>query len=175
MIRTSLIRPAVAAATLLAGVGMALTTAAPAGAGPTAAHRCTTADLALHHTRHDLGAGQGYERIVFRNTSSSACYLSGFPGLSYVDKHGHQLGAPADRTGSSNGRITIAPGGAARAKVHFINNVSAVPGCYHQHQQAHAVGFRVYPPGSTLAMFLRDPHPACKSSKVHLVDTSAVR
>ncbi|MBV9293123.1 MAG: DUF4232 domain-containing protein, partial [Frankiales bacterium] len=80
----------------------------------------------------------------------------------------------ADRSGKSNGRITIAPGGAARAKVHYINNVSAVPGCYHPAQQAHAVGFRVYPPGSKSAMFLPDPHPACKSSTVHLIDVSAV-
>lgn len=164
--RISLVSGAVIA---LAG-GLVTVTAANAGTP-----RCTTSVLALSHTRHDIGAGNGVEDIVFTNRGSATCVLGGFPGVAYVAKSGKQLGAAADRAGSSHGAIVLPPGGRARARLGFINNVSAVPGCYHPYQQAPAVGLRVYPPGSTLAMFLRDPHPGCKSGKVHLLHIYAVR
>jgi hypothetical protein len=162
-----------AGAAVLATVGV-LSVAVPAGAdSPTP--RCTTGVLSLSHTRHDIGAGNGVEQIVFTNTGSASCELTGFPGVAYVAKSGTQLGAAADREGSSHGAVVLAPGHQARARLEFINNVSAVRGCYHEAQWAHAVGLRVYPPGSASAMFLRDPHPACKSQKVHLLRVRSVR
>jgi hypothetical protein len=156
----------------LAIAGLAGPSTVASAAGPP---RCTTGVLSLTHTRHDVGAGNGGERLVFTNTGSQSCVLGGFPGAAYVAKSGKQLGAAADRTGSTFGPVVLAPGGTARARLDFINNVSAVPGCYHPAQQAHAVGLRIYPPGSTLAMFVRDPHPACKRSSVHLLHIHAVR
>jgi hypothetical protein len=131
--------------------------------------------LSLSHTRQHIGAGNGFEQLVFTNTGAQSCEIGGFPGAAYVAKSAKQLSAAADRTGSSYGPVVLAPGGKARARLDFINNVSAVPGCYHQRQQAEAVGLRVYPPGSTLAMFVRDRHPACKRSTVHLLHIHAVR
>src|SRR4051812_48365648 len=148
------------AAAVANATGAVLATAVPAGAG-NSLPRCTTRVLAASHTRHDIGAGNGAEDIVFTNTGRAACALQGFPGVSYVAKSARQLGAAADRQGSSYGRIRIAPGGHARARLFFVNNVSAVPGCYHPAQQATAAGLRVYPPGSTLAMYVPDRHPAC--------------
>jgi hypothetical protein len=144
-------------------------------ASAAAAPRCTTGVLSLTHTRHDIGAGNGVEDLVFTNTGGGACVLGGFPGVAYVARSGRQLGAAADRDGSTNGAITLAPGERTRARLHFINNVSAVPGCYHPDQQAQAVGLRVYPPGSSYAMFVRDRHPACKRARVHLLRIEAVR
>lgn len=161
---------AVMTALVAAALGSPSTVATAAGPP-----RCTTSDLSLTHTRHDVGAGNGGERLVFTNTGSQSCVLGGFPGAAYVASSGRQLGAAADRSGSSFGPVVLAPGGTARARLDFINNVSAVPGCYHRRQQAEAVGLRVYPPGSTLAMFVRDPHPACKRSTVHLLHIHAVR
>ncbi|MDQ1706431.1 MAG: hypothetical protein QOF18_2797 [Frankiaceae bacterium] len=172
MISTRLGKASVA---VLAAAGT-LAVAIPAGADPaTAASRCTTSVLSISHTRHDVGAGNGAEDIVFTNIGSKSCVLGGFPGAAYVAKSGKQLGAAADREGSTNGPITIAPGHKARARLTFINNVGAVPRCYHPYQQAQAAGERVYPPGSTSAMFLRDRHPACKNPKVHLLHIEAVR
>ncbi|MDQ1696657.1 MAG: hypothetical protein QOJ03_2010 [Frankiaceae bacterium] len=148
--------------------------AAPADAGSTVS-RCTTGVLALSHTRQDIGAGNGVEFIVFTNKGAKTCELTGFPGVAYVAKSGAQLGAAADREGASHGQILIAPGHKARARFEFINNVGAVPGCYHHRQQAQAVGLRVYPPGSASAMFVRDPHPACRSMSVHLLHIRSVR
>jgi hypothetical protein len=160
-------------AVAIAVIGV-VATATPAGAR-TATPRCTTNMLSLSHTRHDVGAGNGVEDIVFTNTSETTCVLGGFPGVAYVANSGAQLGAAADREGSSHGSVVLVPGGKAKARLHFINNVGAVPGCYHPSQQAHAVGERVYPPGSTLAMFLKDSHYACKSSKVHVLRIESVR
>lgn len=146
----------------------------PALAG-SSAPRCTTSVLSLSHTRHDIGAGNGVEWIVFTNTGSQACTLNGFPGVSYVAKSGRQLGAAADREGSSYGAVVVAAGAKARARLHFINNVSAVPHCYHPDQQREAAGLRVYPPNATRAVFVRDPHPACRNPDVHLLHIEAVR
>lgn len=143
--------------------------------GASSTPRCTTSVLSLTHTRHDVGAGNGVERLVFTNTGTKPCSLQGFPGVAYVAKSGAQLGAAADREGSSYGAVVLQPNAKASARLHFINNVSAVPHCYHPDQQRAAVGVRVYPPNSTLAMYVRDPHPACKSPKVHLLHIEAVR
>jgi hypothetical protein len=161
-----------AGVTAVAVIG-ALAVGTPADAGTTP--RCTTGVLSLSHTRHDIGAGNGVEDIVFTNTGSRNCVLGGFPGAAYVAKSGKQLGAAADRQGATHGPITLAPGHKVRARLSFINNVGAVPHCYHPYQQAQAVGLRVYPPGSTYAMFLRDPHPACRNADVHLLHIEAVR
>jgi hypothetical protein len=151
-----------------------LATAGAAGAG-SSLPRCTTRVLSATHTRHVIGAGNGAEQIVFTNIGRRACILGGFPGVSYVARSGRQLGAAADREGPSYGRVRLAPGGHARARLSFINNVSAVPGCYHPAQQATAAGLRVYPPGSTLAMYVPDRHPACTRASVHLLHIEAVR
>ena len=162
----------------IAVIAMAAATSVSSGlpvASAGGAPRCTTGVLSLTHTRHDVGAGNGVEELVFTNRGSAGCVLGGFPGVVYVAGSGRQLGAAADREGSTHGAITLAPGERARARLGFINNVSAVPGCYHPDQQAQAVGLRVYPPGSTTAMFVRDLHPACKKAKVHLLHIEAVR
>ena len=161
---------AVIAMTAVTSVDVVVSSASAA-----AAPRCTTGVLSLAHTRHDVGAGNGVEKLVFTNTGTGACVLGGFPGVAYVARSGRQLGAAADREGSTHGAITLAPGERARARMHFINNVSAVPGCYHPDQQAQAVGLRVYPPGSSSAMFVHDRHPACKRARVHLLHIEVVR
>lgn len=161
-----------AVATGVATLGVTLASTAPVTAAPSATARCTVSDLSLGHTRHDLGAGQGYEKLVFTNRSGHTCRLSGFPGVSYVDSQGHQLTQPADRDGTAH-TATLAPGASAKALLHWINNVGAVPAC--QGNYTTAAGLRVYPPGSSTAMYLRDPHPACRNRSAHLLDVHSVR
>jgi hypothetical protein len=162
---------AVLVGSLATPAALVLAPAVNAGTVP----RCATSELSLSHTRHDVGAGNGVEWLVFTNTGSKTCALQGFPGVSYVARSGRQLGAAADREGSSYAAVVLRPTEGAHARLHFINNVSAVPHCYHAGQQHEAVGLRVYPPDSTLAMYVRDPHPACNSLKVHLLHIEAVR
>ncbi len=135
--------------------------------------RCTTSDLSLSHTRQDIGAGNGVENLVFTNTSSHTCRLDGFPGVAYVGKSGKQIGAAADRMGSAYSAVLVS-GGKAHATLHFINNAGAVPGC-DMTTIRRTVGERVYPPNSTLAMFVRDPHYACTDKHAHLLQTESVR
>src|SRR3954462_10916309 len=92
---------------LMASAATASVVPAPALAG-SAAPRCTTGVLSLSHTRHDVGAGNGVEDLVFTNTGEQSCSLGGFPGVAYVGRSGRQLGSAADREGDSNGTITLA-------------------------------------------------------------------
>lgn len=147
---------------------------ASASATTTAVPRCSTAVLALRHTRPDHGAGQSYERLLLRNTGSRTCGLSGFPGVSYVAAAGRQVSASADWHGTAR-LVVLRPGRSAAALVHAINVVDAVRGCGRPSQQVTALGMRVYPPGSRTALYVADPHPACRSAAVHLLDVGPIR
>src|SRR4051794_31950553 len=108
-----------AALAVLGATALTATTAATSVAS-SSVPRCTTGVLSLSHTRHDVGAGNGVEDLVFTNTGEQSCSLGGFPGVAYVGRSGRQLGAAADREGDSNGTITLAPGETTRAGLHFI-------------------------------------------------------
>src|SRR5713226_6886180 len=55
---------------------------------------CGAADLtAWLGIPGDGAAGSIYYELELSNTSSHACTLFGFPGVSAIDAHGHQLGS----------------------------------------------------------------------------------
>ena len=163
---------AVAGLLLPAAALFATAPAATAATAATSMPRCSTAVLSLSHTRHDVGAGQSYERLVLRNTGRRTCHLRGFPGVSYVVAAGRQVSAPASFTDQPRVTVLLAPGRSAYAVLHAVNIVDAVPDCTHLTQ---ALGLRVYPPGSRNAMYVIDPHPACTGTRVHLLDVGPVR
>ncbi len=160
-------------ALLLPTSGWAATSPPAAAAWTTP--RCTTYVLALSHTRHDLGAGQSYERLLLRNVGRRTCHLRGFPGVSYVVAGGRQVSAAASFTDERRVNVVLRPGRSASAVLHAINIVDAVPGCSQPAQQVRALGLRIYPPGSRLAMYVPHPHPACTSLTVHLLDVGPLR
>lgn len=149
----------------------ALIATAPSATAATSTPRCSTAVLSLSHTRHNLGAGQSYERLVLRNTGRRTCHLRGFPGASYVVAAGRQVSAPASFTDQQRVTVVLAPGHSAYAVLHAINLIDAVPGC----TPTQALGLRVYPPGSRTSMYVADPHPACTGTQAHLLDVGPVR
>jgi hypothetical protein len=51
----------------------------------------------------------GYE-IAFRNTGASTCTMSGYPGVSFLDGSGNQVGAPAARNPMAHTQVSVAPG-----------------------------------------------------------------
>ena len=69
----------------------------------------------------------------------------------------------------------LPPGRSAFAVLHSINVLDAVAGCSQPAQHLRALGLRVYPPGSRLAMYEPDPHPACTSPTAHLLDVGPLR
>ena len=120
------------------------------------------------------GAGSTYPAIQFTNSGSSTCVVGGFPGVSYVGgSDGHQIGAPATRSGGASAAVTLRPGAMASATVQAANagNFDATD-C----QPVQARGFRVYAPGDTAAMYLAfgQPQTACSDVKVSQLSVHSV-
>ncbi|MEU9985261.1 DUF4232 domain-containing protein [Streptomyces sp. NPDC048045] len=140
-----------AAALATAGVAWSTTataaTSAPAKTSRTSAalRTCAVNDLYLSMGRQEGAAGSLYWPIQFTNTSTSACALRGYPGVSVLDTAHRQIGPAATRSGSSYATVTLAPGHSASAVVRTTNGPIGGPclrtGTY----------LRVYPPASHTA------------------------
>lgn len=120
--------------------------------------RCETDMLSATLADTNGAAGTVYSHLVFTNTSSRSCTLAGYPGVSFVDDAGHQIGAPAPRAPGYDGVVTLGPGTSAGA-VFALHNayVGTVDGC----QPTQAAGLRVYPPGGVTALFVPAPSRVC--------------
>jgi Domain of unknown function (DUF4232) len=150
---------AVVAAASLAGL-IAATTAFAAGSSGTAlaadtalaaraaVPACTAADLGawVAVTQGNGAAGSIYYPLQFTNLSRHACAMGGFPGVSAVDRNGHQLGSPAGRDHAVPARtVVLAPGATAHTILRWSDvTVTTTPGC---HPAFSAFELRVYLPG----------------------------
>jgi len=149
--------------------GLAISTAAYAatssGTASTSAAfipRCTASDLGVW-----LAVGQGngaagtiYYPLELTNLSHHTCYLFGYPGVSALDRNGHQLGSPA-QWGSLRGAhiVNVAPGATAHTLLAYHDAVvSTEPGCDPVNS---AANLRVYPPGQRSATFAAFSFEAC--------------
>ena len=138
-----------------------------ADAAPT--RRCPTADLDVWLKVETGGgaAGSFYYKLEFTNLSPSACTLSGYPGVSAVDLHGHQIGAPARRERFHAPRtVRLASDASAVAvlRVTDAGNYRAAS-CH----GTLAAGVRVYPPGETRSRIVPFPFSACSQTTVHIL------
>lgn len=118
-------------------------------------------------------AGSAYYTISLRNTGQATCTLDGYPGVSLVGANGVQLGRAADRNPAGTSKtLTLAKG----AGTTFILQV-ANAGDYSSGQcrPTAARGFRIYPPGSTQALFLaRSGVTGCAATTVHQLTVGRV-
>ncbi|MFJ3393373.1 DUF4232 domain-containing protein [Leifsonia aquatica] len=119
-------------------------------------------------------AGSVEVTLVLINNGSAQCALQGWPGVSFVgDGNGTQLGAPADFDRSApHPTVTLQPGGTAQAALKIVQ-----AGNYSESEcnPKQADGFRVYPPGSTESLFVKDTDvTACQSSSVSLLTVKAL-
>jgi hypothetical protein len=89
----------------------------------------------------DAGAGSIYFHVVFENRTESPCTMSGFPGVSFLDARGMQIGVPAQRADTAFGTVTVPAGGRAYAGLQVAN-----PGTATCPDRAVAK-IRVFPPG----------------------------
>ncbi len=152
---------AVAAAAV---AGLAISTAAYAatssGTAATSAAsipRCTASNLGvwLAVDQGNGAAGTIYYPLEFTNLGHHTCYLFGYPGVSALDRNGHQLGSPANWGSLRGARIVnLAPGATAHTLLAYHDAaVTTEPGC---DPVFSAANLRVYPPGqrsATLAAF----------------------
>lgn len=115
---------------------------------------CTTTDL-----RGSVGSLAGvagsnsYYPLVLTNVSGADCTLYGYPGVVMVTAiGGKQLGGEAVRNSAlPTELITLAPGGAAAAKLQ-VANVSLYPASACRPAKANFL--RVYPPGQFSALYV---------------------
>jgi hypothetical protein len=145
----------------------------PAGSTP-APSACRTSDLSIRIGARGGAAGSVYAPIVFTNTSTSACTLAGYPGVSYVaPSNGPQVGAAATRNGlHAASSVTLAADASASALVQMANHANYPAATC---KAATVGGLRVYPPGSRTAAYVAfsAPQMAC-SSDVNQLTVAAV-
>jgi hypothetical protein len=112
-------------------------------------------------------AGGADYQLELSNTSSHACTLYGYPGVSALARGGHQLGHAAGRGPAAASRLVTLGRGATAHVLLQITDVANFPpaSC----GQATAVALRVYPPGATRSLEIPFTFPACgKSGPVYL-------
>jgi len=147
---------AVIAAASLTGL-IAATTAFAAGSSgtrlaadtaPAAVPACTAADLGgwVAVDQGNGAAGSIYYPLQFTNLSRHACAMRGFPGVSAIDRHGHQPGSPAGwSTMVAAHTVVLAPGATAHTILQYSDaEVTTAPGC---NPVFTTFELRVYPPG----------------------------
>ncbi|MGW4482797.1 DUF4232 domain-containing protein [Amycolatopsis sp. NPDC004368] len=125
---------------------------------------CKAGDVTLSLGQGDAGAGSQYRPILIKNSSSKACTIQGFPGVSYVTgDDGHQVGNPAFREGTKGDAIKLQPGQSAAADVQFVNVQNFDPAAC---KPTPVKGLRVYLPQETASKFLPDEGTGCAGDKI---------
>jgi hypothetical protein len=147
------------------GTGTATGTAPAASPSPSASPTAAGTQACANGTLQvKLGPSEGYAggvdlTIDFTNTSSAACTLYGYPGVSLVSSSHAQIGLAAKRTTSAPVKvITLAPGATGTAQLQIadaLNFPTATCG------PAQAADLRVYPPNQTAAVFLPVTSKGC--------------
>jgi hypothetical protein len=134
--------------------------------------RCTVDHLTLSLGTPNGAAGSEIIPIIFTNTGSTSCELHGFPGVSFVgDGNGTQLGAAADEDSTvAIQQNTVKPGTAVQAQVKVVQAAN-----FSNCTVVAADGFRVYPPHSFEAVFVKATGlSACSNADVHLLAVQPV-
>lgn len=116
-------------------------------------------------------AGSVYRTLVLTNASDRECTVEGYPGVSFVDATGNQVGAAADRDGSASTRVTLAPGTSAAATLQQTNAQNYGDDC----RLTPAAGLRVYPPGDTESLVLPQEIPACSAASIVLMTVGTLQ
>lgn len=125
---------------------------------------CSTAQLDASLKRANGAAGSIYVHLVLTNTGPGACVTGGYPGVSYVERGGSQLGAAAKRTAPrSVQRFTLAPGGRAASLLREVDTANFDPA---KCRPAHVVALRVYPPDQTSSLLVKTSGTGCRNRSV---------
>jgi hypothetical protein len=161
------------AALALAGAALAIpatalaASASPAKPARTAAvavpPRCGTGALtAWLGIPGDGYAGGADYQLELSSTSSHACTLYGYPGVSALARGGHQLGQAAGRGPAAASRLVTLGRGATAHVLLQVTDVANFPpaSC----GKTTAVALRVYPPGATRSLEIPFTFPACGTS-----------
>ncbi len=123
---------------------------------------CATSQLAASFGSGNGTAGTNYYELDLRNVSSVACSVQGYPGVSFVaGANGHQVGNPAVRVAGSTPRVVLSPQQSAAATLAVVDAGNYGTAC----QVTPVLGFRVYPPDQTAALYLAHADQACANTR----------
>ncbi|MCU1672437.1 MAG: hypothetical protein JWN77_550 [Frankiales bacterium] len=98
-----------------------------------------------------------YQLLVLTNQGAT-CSLRGFPGLSFLDAAGRQVGSPAAMSSAPRRRVLLRPGGSATAQL-AIRTARNYPDS--DCAPRPATRLRVYPPGQRVPLTAADPADVC--------------
>ncbi|CCH27885.1 DUF4232 domain-containing protein [Actinosynnema sp. NPDC047251] len=113
---------------------------------------CTSVDLEIAVVREEPAAGTLYREVRFTNRGIATCVLQGFPGVSYVDSSGNQVGAAATRDGVRGPSVTLPHGAGAVAVVGSANADNFDPAVC---RKTLVWGLKLFPPDQTAPLYLR--------------------
>ena len=152
----------IATAALAASSSGAALAADTMPAAPAAVRACTASDLGawVAVTQGNGAAGSIFYPLQFTNLSRHACAMRGFPGVSAIDRNGHQLGSPASWDHAAPARtVVLAPGATAHSILRWSDaTVATSPGC---HPVSSPFELRIYPPGQYRATYAAFGLKAC--------------
>lgn len=139
---------------------------------------CQSADLQVTVNASMAGAAAGstYIPVDFTNTTSSACGMYGYPGVSFVTAGsgaGTQVGAAAQED-PTFGKLAVrlAPGGIAHAWLQ-VATAGNFPSASCQPQTVNWL--KVFPPDQTVAIYVNHSFDACANEGTPLLFVMPVR
>jgi hypothetical protein len=118
---------------------------------------CRTSQLRLTVGTAEGAAGSQYQPLVLTNSGGS-CTLHGYPGVSFLDASGRQIGEPAVMTRAATPRVVLRPGGRAMATLSIATAANYSDSACRPQQAARV---RVYPPGQRAALTAADAVGIC--------------
>jgi len=123
-------------------------------------------------SRGEPSAGSAWYTFGLTNLSRTRCTTRGYPGVSAVDRAGHQIGSAAARTKRSPLRaVSVDSGGSAQfllqvSDPHFFLKAACGP--------TTAAGLRIYLPGATTSTIVPAPVGACANTGPAFLHVAAV-
>jgi hypothetical protein len=151
-----------------AAAGTESAAAAPEASGSADDGSCSAGQLSAAIETEPGGgaAGSVYRTLVLTNTGDKSCTLAGYPGVSYVDANGKQVGAAADRDpDATTVTVTVAPGGTAAAQLRQTNAQNYGEKC----GLKDVAGVKVYPPNRKDSLIAEQETVGCSDDSVVLM------
>jgi len=109
---------------------------------------------------------------VFQNTGTTACTLTGYPGVSFVQAHNAQLGKAAARTAGTTTTVTLIPNAHAYADVQTVNGEGGYSAA--QCDLTTVPTLRVYPPNQTESTNIPWNKDECVGSTIQNLEVGPV-
>jgi Protein of unknown function (DUF4232) len=142
-----------------------------ASAGPAA---CVTSALSASLGQSNGAAGSTIIPLEFRNTSSSACTLFGYPGVSFVTgPGGSQIGNSASEDSATPRQsVTLAAGATAHALLQVAVAQNYPPSRCHL---AKVHWLRIFPPGETVPLYVKFNSDTCTAKSIRVLAVQTVQ